>query len=323
MIKTSRSLSIGDMLGTGVAMLRRYPRLWLSLYLVEFVVAAIVAWVVARILVDQFGTLPIFDRAVQGDLIALLNVLGEGRSSFAAVLLLVMGALGGYVVLSWYLIGGANAVLIQRPEARREVVECFGTGGAATFYSYFRLALWTVIPHGICFAALSVGLSLGADSLKYAITGGDVVRAVIFPLIPVAALYWLNATAIDYARIELSRRAGPAGRPDRASEAEFDDSTAAERPAIRSAKPLSAIGALVRGYRTVVTNPRPLVHVLLYGLFFASVSVVYVALTHGRPMSGATGAIAIFAIRQVVLFTRYTGKIVCAGGQVAFSQGRS
>ena len=292
----SRPLSIVAMLGAGVAGLRRYPGLWLALYIVQFAAAGLAAWIMARILAAEFGLSPVFDDAVAGDFPSLAFVLTDNASTFASLAMVGAAAAAGYAILSWYLIGGANAVLLQRPGTGHEVTHCFGAGGAATFFAYARLALWSLIPHALAIVAISVALSVVGDDLRYAVTGGDLAGQLVPALLPGAVLFWINVTVIDYARIELSRRAVA------------NESLAAWR-------------AILGAYRAILTDRRPLLHVLVYILFFAAISAVYVCF--GSPSAGVAGAIALFVIRQLSLATRFAGKIVCAAGQVALAGSRA
>ena len=288
------ALSIRNMLAAGLCGLRRYRGLWLSLYLLQFTIAGLVSLVIARILVAELGKSPLLDRAVDGEFTALIFVLTNNPDVWAAALLIGSGAVCGYIVLSWYLIGGANTVLLRQPGTGHEVTHCFGSGGAATFYAYFRLALWSLLLYLVTGAAVGVGLAIGGKDFLDALTGYELAGRLIPPLIPGIVLFWLNVTAVDYARIELSRRA-----------------IAAEK--------LSSLRALLGAYRAIFSDRRPLLHVLVYAGYFAGVSVVYVALVQGLPMAGAAGALALFVVRQMVLAVRFAGSVVCTAGQVALA----
>ncbi len=287
---TSKKPSLHAMIFEGAGVLRRYPGLCAALYAVQFFVALLVGWMASNILAAAFAEQPLFDQAVDGDFAALVFVISDAPEVLASIFWMAAFTIVGYAVLSWFLIGGLNATLIQRPTGRRAVAGAFGTGGAVTFFAYLRLALVSLIPNLVILGVLAWGFGNASDSLRYGLTGGDVARALIPNLLPAAVLIWIHQSAVDYARLELSQHA-----------------------------PLSSTRALLRCYRTVLTDWRPLVHLLLYVVFFVVVSLVFVALFQGRPMAGTAGAILIFAIRQLVALLRFGGKMVCAAGQAVYA----
>jgi hypothetical protein len=278
------------MVNEGIGALRRYPGLAISLYAAQLVTSLIFAWAAARMLATVFARQPLFDQAVDGDLAALIFVLRDSPEVFTSIFWAGVATVLGYTVLSWYLVGGLNAVLIQRPGERREVAATFGAGGAVSFFAYARLWLLCVAPYAVIVGALLFGMSRASDGALHYLTVSDVAWALIPRLAPGAVLLWLQVTAVDYARIELSREPG-----------------------------LAARHALVRGYRMVFTDWRPLVHLLLYVAWFVAITWVLVLFTQGRAMPGAAGAMAIVAIRQVVAIVRFCATIVTAGGQVVYA----
>lgn len=286
----TRKPSIGALVKEGMSALRRYPGLVVSLYVVQLVVSLLFAWAATSMLGAVFAQQPLFDEAVDGDLAALIFVVRDSPEVFTSILWAGVATVLGYMVLSWFLVGGLNAVLIQRPVERREVAATFGTGGASTFYAYARLALLCLAPYVIILSILVFGLGRAADNMLYGLTVSDVVWTVIPRVLPGTVLLWLQVTVVDYARIELSREPG-----------------------------LPAWRALGRGYRMVFTDWRPLVHLLLYVGWFVAITWVFVLLTQGRAMSGAAGALTILIIRQGVAIMRFCGAMVCAGGQVVYA----
>jgi hypothetical protein len=118
-------------------------------------------------------------------------------------------------------------------------------------------------------------------------TLGQLWAPALPALVPAALLAWLADGATDYARIELSRAPGT-----------------------------SATRALGRALRFIGTRWPPLVHLLLYYLFFAAVSLLYVAITLERPMLGATGAVSLLFIRQGVAMLRFAAAFTLTAGQV-------
>jgi hypothetical protein len=279
------------MVNEGIGALRRYPGLATSLYAAQLVTSLIFAWAATNMLATVFARQPLFDQAVDGDLAALIFVLRDSPDVFTSIFWSGAATVLGYMVLSWYLVGGLNAVLIQRPGARREVAATFGAGGAVSFFAYTRLWLLCLAPYAVIAGALVFGATRVSDSLFLRLlTVSDVVWALIPRLAPGVVLLWIQVTAVDYARIELSREPG-----------------------------LAARHALVRGYRMVFTDWRPLVHLLLYAAWFVAITWVFVLFTQGQTMPGAAGAMAIVAIRQAVAVARFCAAMVCAGGQVVYT----
>lgn len=293
MTRTYFRPALGLMLTEGVGVVRRFPGLLLTLYVLELFVSVIAGWLTARILAAAFARMPVFDQAVDGDISALVFAMREWHEIFGIIAWVCIGVVLTYMLLSLYLWGGLNAVLLQRPTKRREVAKTFGAGGAATFYAYLRVFLWSLVPYVIIFIVLAVGLGRAGERLETALTGRDVAAALLPGLLPAMALWWVQSAAVDYARIGLSRAPG-----------------------------MSSWRALWQGYRTVFMDWRPLVHLLLYVLFFALVTTAFVLFTFGLPMAGTFGAVAMFVIRQLVSMLRFISKIVCAGGQVAYARRR-
>lgn len=278
------------MVREGVRALGRYPGLVACLYAAQLATAALAGWLATRVLAAVFADKPLFDRVVDGDVVALVFALRQWPEVFVSLAWLGAGAVLVHAALSWYLVGGLNATLLARPASRREVAATFGTGGAVTFFAYMRLALLCLIPHSILAGLLLMGLDRAGDALGLALSAGDVARALTPVLLPALLLLWIHWAAIDYARLELSR-----------------------------ARARSATRALWRGYRTVLADWRPLAHLGLYAAWFAGVTAAYVLATRGSAMHGASGAVLLFALRQVVAMLRFGGAIVCAGGQAAYA----
>lgn len=271
----------------GARALRRYTGLALVLYLVQLAVAAIGGLVIARVLAALLADNLIFDQAIDGDAAALITLARTHAELIPALAWIGLIAVAVYAVVSWYLVGGLIAVLVERPRDRRTTIGTFGAGGALTFFPYARLALWCVVPYAaIGFIAL-IGIGIAGDSMATAVTGADFLGPLGLALAPAAVLLLIQYTVVDYARIELSRRPG----------------TAAWR-------------AFLRGYRMVLGRWRPLAHALLYYLAFALVTALLLVITWDRPMLGASGAISLFVIRQIAAMGRFAARFVLVGGQV-------
>lgn len=283
--------SLGYMITGGARALTRYKGLFITLYLVQLVIAGLATWTASIMLATVFAQRPVFDQAVAGDLAALIFVTTDEPYIFISIAWLALAAVFGYAIVSWYLIGGLNAVLIQAPDKRGEVVKHFGAGGARTFYAYARLFLLSLLPYAVIAGVFLFGLSRAAGELAYGLDFGDIAAALVPKLAPAFLLLLIHLVALDYARIELSRTIGLASRH-----------------------------AFLRGYKAVLTDWRPLAHVLAYIAFFGLVSTVYVYATLGHAMAGAFGAVALFFIRQLFLIIRYLGKMTCAAGQVVYAK---
>ena len=286
--------SLRELWTEGFAALRRYKWLALALYGVQLAIAVLFMWAATSMLAAAFAERPIFDRAVEGDVAALVFVVLDEPYVFWALVCTAMATAFGYSLLSWYLIGGLNAVLVERAASKAEVIRHFGTGGTRTYFAYARLALLSIIPYILIAFVTMYGLSSAADDMYYGLSFGDVFWALTPKLFPGLVLLLIHQTAIDYARIELTRTIG-----------------------------LTSRHALWRAYRSVTSDWRPLVHVLAYVGFFALATAFYVFVTQGAAMAGAGGAILLFAIRQVLLLVRFAGKLVCMGGQVVYASRRA
>lgn len=275
------------MLAVGAGALRRYPGLAVTLYGVQLVIATVAAWVMAACLAAAFATQPLFDRAVTGDTLAIAVLLDDNLPVAAAVLAAGLGAAMLYAAVSWFLAGGLIATLVQRPTGRRAVAELFGAAGAATFFPYLRLWLWSLIPYLLAALALAVGLACVHDDLRRALTLGEVLSILSPTALPAAILIWLTALAVGYARVRIS----------------IDRDT-------------SAVNALVGGYWLALTRWRALVHSLIFVLAWTAITLLYLVSTEGHAMAGIAGALLLFALRQVTAMLRLAAKIAFVGGQV-------
>lgn len=291
-------LGLGGMVRAGLRDLSAYTGMTLALFLVQ----AIVSWgawvIVALILMRAFGGRPIFDEAVDGDLVAWLEVLRDHEAVFDAIGMVALGAALAWLMLSWFLTGGALAVLTERPRGRRETARCFGAGGASTFLVYLRLALWGLFLDALpTFTLLSFGLQSFADRMEYALTVGELIGPLVLALAPAALYHAAISTAFDLARAELTLR----------------------RPTHEG---LGATRALFRAIGFLFRRPVALAHVLVYWLAFVGLSLAFVWMAHGRAMLGASGALALFALRHGLALLRFAMKIAVLAGQVELTATR-
>ncbi len=278
------TIRLRDMVRTGAGCLRRYLRLAVTLYAVQLAIATGAAFVMARMLAAAFARYPIFDEAVDGGAFALALVVLRNSDLFANLAWVAFGAITLYAIVSWFLVGGLIAVYVAQPASRS--APAFGAGGARSFFSFARLALWCLIPYGIGAIAMAIGLASAGDDLLYALTFTDFLAKLFMVLAPGAAVFWLSFAAVDYARVDLVRY------PDQ-----------------------SSLRALLRGYRMVVSGWRPMVHVTCYYVAVGGVSAVYVAATFDQPL----GALVLLLVRQLVSMARFAAKLVLIGGQTSLA----
>ena len=291
-------LRLGGLLRAGARDVSEYTGMVLAL----FVVQVIVAWgawvVVAQVLMTAFAGRPIFDEAVDGDLVALLHVLGDHAELFRAISVIAFGAALAWITISWFLVGGVLAVLTERPRGRRETARTFGAGGASTFLVYARLAIWSLFI-GVLPTMTLLGLGIGhiQDRLEYALTVRELIVPMIVGLAPALLYHLVISTAVDLARAELTLR-----RPTH------------ER--------LGATRALFRALGFILRRPVAIGHVVLYWLAFAGLSLLFVWMAQGRSMLGASGALVLLALREGLALCRFALKLGVVAGQVELTATR-
>jgi hypothetical protein len=294
----SYPLRLGGMVRAGARDLSEYTGMVLALFLVQVVVTWGAWLVVAQILIAAFAHRPIFDDAVDGDLVAWLEVLRDHGAVFQAIGMLGVGAVVAWVTISWFLTGGALAVLTERPRGRRETARCFGAGGASTFLVYLRLGLWSFVLDLLpTLMILGFGLDYLREKLEYALTVRELIGPLIVALAPAALYHTFVSTAVDLARAELTLR-----RPTH------------ER--------LGATRALFRAFGFVLRRPVAIAHVLLYWAAFVALTLAFVWMAHGRAMLGTSGAMALLALRLGVALCRFALKIGVLAGQVELTATR-
>lgn len=288
---------LSALLRSGVRAVSQYTGMVLALLVVHVMVAWGAGLVIVNILAGAFADRPIFDEAVDGDLVALAEIVRNAGPIIESVTWVAMGAVIAWVMVSWFLAGGILAVFTERPRGRNETARLFGAGGAAYFLVFARLGLVSLIYHLPVYIVLAFGLGYAADKIEYALTMGQVVRALLIGLTPAAVLHVIVSTIIDYARAELVLR----------------------RPMHES---LGAVRATIRATGFVFRRPVALAHMALYWLFFIVVSVGFAWVAHGHAMLGFSGALALFAVRQGVVLLRLAARIAVMAGQVELTATR-
>src|SRR5215468_6365011 len=86
-------LGLGDLIGAGPRAVSRYTGTLLAVFVAQGLVAATCILAAAAVLAQAFAHLPMFDEAVDGDLVALVWCLRYGRGSMVALAGVVFGAI--------------------------------------------------------------------------------------------------------------------------------------------------------------------------------------------------------------------------------------
>ena len=290
--RNGEPIGLGAMVGAGARAVSEFTGMVLGLFAVQAMIAIGAGLVIAQLLATQFATRPLFDDAVDGDLVALIEVLRNAPELVAASQWIAMGAVLLWIALSWFLTGGALAVLTERPRGRRETARAFGAGGTATFFVFLRLGLISAVLHVVLVApALMIGLGAAAPIMERAMSLGALIGAAVLGAAPGLLVAALIGTITDYARAELTR----------------------QRP---SHDGLGALHALARAAIFLVRRPVAIGHVLIGWVAFLAVSLAYAWGSHGHPMLGTGGAISLLVLRQVLSLARTVIKLGVLGGQV-------
>ncbi len=290
-------LGISDLVSAGARGVSRYTGTLLAVFVVQTVVAAACILAITAVLAQAFAHLPMFDDAVDGDIVAIVTCFRSAHTSFVAVGGIVFGALTTWQLATWFLAGGIYGVLDQRPEGRREVARVFGASGAATYLRYARLALCALPGMMLVLFVLGLGLNMVSVRIQHALTPFDLVLALALGLGPAALLAQLLWTAVDYARVELTLR---------------HDSHA---PGV--------IATYLRSLLFVFRRPLALLFGLLGVLAWIAITCGYAYLAHGHAMYGAEGAITLFVIRQGVSLARMAVRFGVMSGEVELGRTRA
>jgi hypothetical protein len=268
-------------------------------YLVQLGLSFAAAWAASRCLIAGFGGGTLLERVADGEVVATILALRHQPAVFAAVLTLAAAAALLYLVVSWFLLGGLVSTLLQPPDNRAGTVRQFGAGAATMFFSYCRLAIAALVPYALALMTLLVGVEVPLARALHVTSAADLAVPLLLGTAPGLLLALLTRTALDYARIDLARQrlAGTGGR--------------------------SALGALARSYRLVLTRPRTLLHVLLYYAIVATLTAVYVAqisVSGLQPLLGASGAVLLFLLRQLLTLSRHAAAFTLLAGQVELAR---
>jgi hypothetical protein len=285
-------LSLGELVGAGTRAVGKYTGTLLAVFLAQTVIAMACMFAVWLALAQAYAHVPLWDEAVDGDLVSLIYCLRYGEPTFSAIVGVAIGALLLWTVISWFLVGGIHGVLAQRPEGRADTARCFGAAGASTFLAYARLALCS-IPAWIAVSSLFAwGMATFAsqEKLLHILTLPQLAGTLTLAVLPAALVLHIAWTITDYARVELSLR-------------------------YETHEP-SVVMTYLRSAGFVLKRPLTLVHGGLGWFAFAVITIGYAYLALGHPMYGAEGAITLFVIRQGVALARAAIRFGVLSGQL-------
>ena len=289
-------LRLGELAGIGFRSVSKYTGTVLSVFVVQSLVALACMLAIALVLAQQFAHLPMFDDAVDGDLVALIWCVRSAEPTFLAVGGLVFGALLFWELAAWFLVGGLVGVFAQQPDGRGDTARCFGASGAATYLAYARLALCALPGYALVLFVFSIGMGLVADRIEYALTLPQLFGPIVLASLPALLLLHFFWTVTDYARIELTLR--------------------------QDSHDPGALKTYVRTLVWVARRPLTLVHAGLGWIAFWLVTLLYAYLAHGHPMYGPGGAVMLFFVRQGVALVRMVIRVAVLGGQVELARTR-
>ncbi len=277
--------------------LGRYTGTLLAVFVVQTLVALACMGAVSMVLARTFGKLPMFDEAVDGDLVALIYCLRHGKDALLASLGIVISSVMLWQLATWFVTGGIYGVLANRPEGRADTAKCFGASGASTYLRYVRLSLCSL--PGLMIALIVFGACTGfvIDRIENALTIPQLIGGLAIALLPALLIVHFLWTVTDYARVELTLR-GDSHEP-------------------------SVVMTYMRTVTFVLKRPITLLHAGIGWIAFALVTVGYMYLAAGHPMYGAEGAVTLFVIRQGVALARTAIRAGVMAGQIELGKTRA
>jgi hypothetical protein len=284
------------MLSAGLRSLSRYTGTLLAVFVVQSIVALTCMLAVAVVLAQMFSHLPLFDEAVDGDLVALIECIRYGHTSFLAVGGIIFGAILLWQLASWFLVGGLYGVLAQRPEGRTETARCFGATGASTYLAYARLALCSLPGIALVLFVLETGAGIANAYTEHPLTLWQLFAPLALGLTPGLLLLHVVWTVTDYARVELTLR--------------------------HDSHDPGVVVTYLRSVAYVIRRPLTLVHGAVGWIGFVLVTLAYAYLAAGHPMYGAEGAVILFVARQCVSLVRTAIRVGILSGQVELGRTR-
>jgi hypothetical protein len=280
------------MLRAGVGAVRRYTGVVLTLYLAQAMLAIAAMLGVAAILIGAFGDRPLLDQAVDGDLVALVEIVRAAPQVVWGSLGVVVAIAATWAIASWLLTGGLLAVLRDQPDGRAATARVFGAGAVDMFLAFARLGLLSLLLHVLVVATASASFDAMATRLLVALSTSDLVWALVVGLAPPLLVRLALVTLADLARADLAARAGVGGR--------------------------GVIRAYLRALALVLRRPAvTLGHAGLAGLLHVAILAGFAWLASGHLLLGAGGAITLFIVRQGVALLRLAVTVGAIAGQHA------
>ena len=287
---------LGDMIGAGLRDISRYTGTLFAVFLVQSLIAAACMFGIAIVFAQAFAHLPLFDEAVDGQLVAMIWVLRHARGTFVAIGGIVFATVLLWQLAAWFLAGGLYGVLAERPESRGDTARSFGANGATTYLAYARLAVCSLPGWALVLTTFGVCLDLVTPRLEHALTLGDLIGPVAFATLPALALLHFFWTVSDYARLELTLR--------------------------HDTHDPGVLATYLRTLVFVAKRPLALVHAGLGWVFFLLITAAYAYLAQGHSMYGAEGAVTLFVARQGVSLVRMAIHVAVMAGQVELGRTR-
>jgi hypothetical protein len=296
MANTGLRLGLGDLFAAGARGVSRYTGTLLGVFLAQMLVAAACIIPISIVLAQTFAHLPMFDEAVDGDLIALIWSLRHGHVAWLAIGGIVFGAIVVWQLASFFLVGGLYGVLAQRPESRGDTARCFGASGAQTYLAYARLALCSLPGWVLVLFVFGLGMGYVGARLETMLTMSELIGPLAIALVPTFLLLHFFWTVADYARVELTLR--------------------------HDSHDPGVIATYFRSLLYVTRRPLTLVHAGFGWMLFILITAAYAFLAQGHPMYGVEGAITLFAVRQGVSLLRMAVHVGVMTGQVELGRTR-
>ncbi len=274
----------------------RYTGTLLAVFVAQSIVAATCVFAVALVLAQAFSHLPMFDEAVDGDLVALIYCVRYAKVSLFATGGIVFSAVVLWQLASWFLTGGISGVLAQRPEGRGDTARCFGASGATTYLTYARLALCALPGWIVVLFVLGAGASLAAPRMENALTVPELLGPLLLAMLPALVLLHVLWTVSDYARVELTLR--------------------------HDTHDPGVVATYLRSLGYVFRRPVTLVHSAIGWILFVLVTAAYAYLAQGHPMYGAEGALTLLVARLGVSLIRMATRVGVLAGQIELGRTR-
>ena len=111
-------LGLLDLVRIGARAVSRYTGMVLALWVTQALVTGAAIVGIAQTLAAALADRPLLDAAVDGDLVALLELMSALPELLWASIWTIVAIVLLWVVASWFLAGGVIAVLGERPEGR-------------------------------------------------------------------------------------------------------------------------------------------------------------------------------------------------------------